>query len=150
MTIRWMQLQDLDSVMIIEMASFATPWLYSSFENELLMNNLAHYLVCEVDGAIAGYIGCWHVMDEGHITNVAVHPDYRRKGVAKALILSLMDFAHSVKISALTLEVRVSNHEAIQLYKGFGFVPHGVRPKYYQDTQEDALIMWASIQGENQ
>ncbi len=148
MTIRWMKLEDLDGVMCIEKAAFQTPWQRSSFENELLMNNLACYLVCEIEGVIAGYIGCWHVVDEGHITNVAVHPAFRRRGIAKALIEALIDFAHTRQIEALTLEVRISNFEAIKLYEGFGFISHGIRPKYYQDTQEDALIMWASIKKE--
>lgn len=145
MSIRWMQIQDLDQIMIIEALAFKTPWLRASFENELLMNNLARYFVYEVDGAIAGYVGFWHIVDEGHITNVAVHPDYRRRGIAKALIAHMMAYALSEGIGALTLEVRVSNQEAISLYEGFGFVGQGVRPKYYQDTNEDALIMWAPL-----
>lgn len=146
MIIRDMQIQDLDGVMTIEHLAFTTPWLRSSFENELLLNTLARYYVCEIEGTIAGYIGCWHIIDEGHITNVAVHPDYRRCGVAKALIRHLLTYAVDNHIEALTLEVRVSNEPAIALYSQFGFKPQGLRPKYYQDTQEDALIMWAQLQ----
>lgn len=149
MNIRWMRLEDLDRVMEIETLAFKTPWLRASFENELLMNNLARYFVCEVAGVVGAYIGFWHIVDEGHITNVAVHPDYRRQGLAKALIEALISHARGQGIVALTLEVRVSNREAISLYEGYGFVGQGIRPKYYQDTNEDALIMWASLQEES-
>lgn len=161
MTIRWMTLEDIDQVLEIEALSFKTPWLRASFENELLMNNLARYMVCIVDddgtshrdgtiashrnGTIAGYIGCWHIVDEGHITNIAVHPNFRRHGIGKALIEELMGYARSQKIESLTLEVRVTNEPAIKLYQHYGFKSAGVRPKYYQDTNEDALIMWAHL-----
>lgn len=145
MTIRWMTIEDIDQVLEIEALSFKTPWLRASFENELLMNNLARYMVCTEDGMIAGYIGCWHIVDEGHITNIAVHPNFRRQGIGKLLIEELMRYARSEKIESLTLEVRVTNEPAIKLYQSFGFKSAGVRPKYYQDTNEDALIMWAQL-----
>ncbi|MCK8059440.1 MULTISPECIES: ribosomal protein S18-alanine N-acetyltransferase [unclassified Fusibacter] len=150
MLIRDMTLGDLDGVMLVESLSFKTPWDRASFESELTLNRLARYMVIEVDGVIVGYAGYWHVMDEGHITNVAIHPAFRKHGLGKALIAHLVNRAVSEEINHLTLEVRVSNEPAIALYKGFGFVSRGVRPKYYQDTGEDALIMWADLRGDKQ
>jgi ribosomal-protein-alanine N-acetyltransferase len=151
MRIREMTVLDLKDVMDIEVLCFTTPWQEKAFENELTMNKLAHYFVLEesIDyiTRVVAYIGCWHIVDEGHITNVAVHPKWRSKGYAKLLIQHLMNYAHSVGIEKLTLEVRVSNDAAISLYKSFGFVSHGIRPKYYSDTGEDALIMWAPVGG---
>jgi ribosomal-protein-alanine N-acetyltransferase len=147
MQIREMTIGDLDGVLVVESLSFKTPWERASFESELLLNDLAHYFVVEEFGIVVGYAGFWHVIDEGHITNVAIHPDYRKRGLGKYLIDYLVKEAIQRGINQLTLEVRTSNHAAISLYEGFGFVSHGVRPKYYQDTGEDALIMWAKLGG---
>ena len=92
---------------------------------------------------IVGYLGLWKIIDEAHITNLAVHPDFRRKGVAKLLLFDALEQCYKEKIKYLTLEVRVSNEGAINLYENFGFKSLGVRKKYYQNNNEDALIMWS-------
>ena len=114
------------------------------FEDELINSN-AYYYVIEVDKRIVGYVGFWKIIDEAHITNVAIHNDYRRLGYGRALINALLNKAKELEIIAVTLEVRVSNLAAISLYERFGFVSSGVRRGYYSDNNEDALIMWLKL-----
>lgn len=139
--IRPMNRSDLDGIMDVERESFSVPWTKGMFEDELFNPN-AFYLVLEAENRIAGYAGCWKILDEGHITNVAVHPDFRRKGYARILIQELILKTKQQGVSALTLEVRVSNIPAISLYKSFGFTSYGIRKNYYSDNNEDANIMW--------
>lgn len=139
--IRQMEFNDLDGVMRVEHKSFTLPWTKGMFEDELY-NPQAHYLVLEVSGEIAGYAGYWKILDEGHITNVAIHSDYRRLGYGRRLIQALIEQAKAMDIVAMTLEVRVSNNPAISLYQSFGFQTEGIRKRYYTDNQEDAAIMW--------
>ncbi|MCX7773318.1 MAG: ribosomal protein S18-alanine N-acetyltransferase [Clostridia bacterium] len=136
--------EDLDGMLDVEHRSFSIPWTKGMFEDELFNPN-AYYLVLKADGRIVGYGGLWKILDEGHITNVAVHPDYRRHGFGKALIQGLIDFANTNGLVALTLEVRVSNAPAIALYESFGFRSQGKRKRYYPDNHEDALIMWLNL-----
>lgn len=143
--IRTMTVDDLDQVMLLELACFSVPWTREAFEKELTENKLARYIVIEEDGTIIGYGGVWYIMDEGHITNVAIHPEYRKRGLGKLLVTAMKDQAKEEKIHHLTLEVRASNIAAIKLYQGMGFESVGVRPKYYTDNQEDALIMWVEL-----
>jgi len=121
---------------------FAVPWSAESFLDELSTNKLALYLVAEVDRKIVAYVGIWKIIDEGHITNVAVHPDYRRKHIAKALLSVMLKLCKENDIIAETLEVRASNEAAKKLYAGFGFKEEGLRKGYYEDNNEDAIIMW--------
>ncbi|MCL1982983.1 MAG: ribosomal protein S18-alanine N-acetyltransferase [Clostridiales bacterium] len=121
---------------------FSQPWSEQSFYEEIVCNKLARYLIAEIGGVMAGYAGIWVVLDEGHITNVAVHPDFRRKGIAKALISSLIESSAAEGVTMFTLEVRASNNDAISLYKRLGFTVHGSRKAYYDDNDEDAMIMW--------
>jgi ribosomal-protein-alanine N-acetyltransferase len=114
------------------------------FEDELYNLN-AHYLVAEVAGRIVGYIGFWKIIDEGHITNIAVHPDFRGLGYGRELIAAMILKAKEMELIAITLEVRKSNKAAISLYESFGFVSSGIRKKYYSDNNEDALIMWLKL-----
>jgi ribosomal-protein-alanine N-acetyltransferase len=137
-----MKLSDLDQIIEIEQASFTTPWSRQSFLHELLENERAIYLVYRDLDRIWGYIGMWVVMDEGHITNLAVHPTCRRKGVGRRLILRLEEVARENGVRHLTLEVRKTNYSAQELYRQLGFVPMGIRRQYYLDNQEDAIIMW--------
>jgi ribosomal-protein-alanine N-acetyltransferase len=125
----------------VEIKSFEIPWSKESFENEL-KNNLALYLVAKVEEKAVGYIGVWKIFDEGHITNVAVHPDFRGNGIGKALISELLYLCKKDGILSFTLEVRESNIGAQKLYKSFGFVEAGKRKAYYSDNNEDAIIMW--------
>ena len=112
---------------------------------EELSNSKAHYMVIDADGEILGYCGFWKIIDEAHITNVAVHPEYRGQGYGRVLISAMIQRAKELDVIAMTLEVRVSNDIAISLYKDFGFVASGVRKNYYQDNSEDALIMWLKM-----
>ena len=140
--IRLMSLADIDQVVAIEEISFKTAWTEDLFVRELLENQAARYLVIEDGGRILAYAGIWLIVGEGHITNLAVHPESRGQGLGKAMLGALLRLAACYGIQAATLEVRPSNKEALGLYHGFGFVVEGRRPGYYSDTQEDALLMW--------
>lgn len=138
--------RNLDAVLGIENLSFASPWSKNSFLYELQENKRAVYLAASEEERIIGYIGMWVILDEGHITNLAVHPDYRRHGVAWRLIETLTVTAADRGLARLTLEVRRTNFTAQQLYLKAGFVSAGVRPRYYRDNDEDALIMWKTLE----
>lgn len=138
-----MTLEDLDEVLDIEVQAFTTPWSRNSFLYELLENERAIYLTAKNEfDRVMGYVGMWVVFDEGHITNLAIHPQFRRRGVARRLMLELIAVAKEKKVRYLTLEVRRTNSAAQELYQKLGFVHMGVRRKYYLDNNEDALIMW--------
>ncbi|AHM57060.1 ABC-type nitrate/sulfonate/bicarbonate transport system, permease component RimI [Peptoclostridium acidaminophilum DSM 3953] len=142
--IREMTADDIDGVLEVENISFKTPWSRDSFEKEM-ENSLAFYLVVSSDDGIAGYGGIWFIAGEGHITNIAVHPDFRNRGLGRAIVKGLIEESLKRKIEAMTLEVRISNETAIGLYKSLGFKSAGVRPGYYTDSNEDALIMWKEL-----
>jgi len=129
-------LTDLDRI------CFDLPWSEVSFFEEITRNGIARYVVAEVAGEIAGYAGIWLIHEEGHITNIAVHPDFRRQGIAKALISELFAMSEGCGVKTYTLEVRASSESAISLYKNMGFKKCGVRKKYYENNSEDAIIMW--------
>lgn len=138
-----MKLEDLNEVLEIEVLAFSTPWSRNSFLYELLENERAFYLTAKNEyGRIMGYVGMWIVFDEGHITNLATHPQFRRRGVARKLMDELITASKERGVRYLTLEVRRTNSEAQELYQNLGFVHMGVRRKYYLDNNEDALIMW--------
>lgn len=138
--IRPMQEADLNQVMKIEVVAFPTPWSRQSYEGELV-NQFASYYVIETDGKIVAYAGIWCVFEEAHITNVAVAPEYRRQGYGRLLMDKLLERAKEKGSQRVFLEVRPSNLAAINLYRGFGFLPGGVRRGYYTDNQEDALLL---------
>ncbi len=144
MIIRDMCAADIEQILEIERQSFQSPWSRAAFESEL-KNLLAHYLLLVEDDKVIGYAGFWQILDEGHITNVALLPTYRGRGLAKRLIGQLIDRARQLNIVQMTLEVRPSNAVARQLYTSFGFSVEGRRPRYYSDSGEDALIMWLDI-----
>ena len=139
-----MKSDDIANVVEVEIKSFEIPWSKESFENEL-KNKLALYLVAKVEEKAVGYVGVWKIFDEGHITNVAVHPDFRGQGLAKSLISELLYLCRKDGITSFTLEVRESNIVAQSLYKSFGFVESGKRKGYYSDNNEDAIIMWLNF-----
>ncbi|NLY89855.1 MAG: ribosomal protein S18-alanine N-acetyltransferase [Firmicutes bacterium] len=141
-----MQLEDLPEILVIEKLSFPVPWSKQAFLYELLNNEYALYLVARENHEVCGYIGMWRIIDEGHITNLAVHPAYRRRGIGRLLLKALIQKGKKHGLRRLTLEVRRSNLAAQRLYMEFGFVQVGVRPRYYQDNQEDALIMWKELE----
>ena len=142
---RQMKEEDLNQIMEIEKKSFATPWTYDAFYNELFSNQFAHYVVAEVDEKIIGYCGLWVIIDEGHITNIAILPDYRGVGLGEKLLRAVMETAKGLGAETLTLEVRVSNDVAKGLYRKLGFQDGGIRKSYYTDNFEDALVMWVNL-----
>ncbi len=137
-----MEISHIEDILVIEQMCFSLPWTRQSFENELLGNKFAHYHVARHNGILTGYSGLWKVLDEGHITNIAIHPDYRRKGIGSSLVRHMFEFCLAEEISSLTLEVRESNIPARSMYKKLGFIEAGIRKAYYQDNNEDAIIMW--------
>ena len=146
--LREMELKDLDYIIEIEKEAFTTPWSKSAFKKEITENLLAKYIVAEVDGEPVGYAGIWLILDEGHITNIAVKKESRGQGIGKYLIMGLIDFCKKSKLVNMTLEVRQSNIIAQNLYKKYGFIDCGIRPNYYSDDHEDAMIMWKTIEKE--
>lgn len=142
--IRSMTKDDVDSVYIVEENCFTDPWSKESIRKEL-KNDLARYLVAELDNKIVGYVGVWFVVDEGHITNVAVHSDYRGKKIGDKLVKEMVKLCEESKLVAMTLEVRSSNTVAQNLYKKYGFKMGGIRKEYYSDNKEDAIIMWNQL-----
>jgi ribosomal-protein-alanine N-acetyltransferase len=142
-TFRRSTVDDVDEMTILDQICFSVPWTKADFTKEMTTNDLALYIVAEVNQKIIGYAGLWCIVDEGHITNVAVHPDYRGQGLGKNLVeIMLSEARKKGKIKSFTLEVRVTNEAAINLYEGFGFVEVGRRLGYYSDNKEDAAIMW--------
>lgn len=139
--IRRMELKDLDAVAAIEAATFARPWSRASFEQELTRNVAARYLVAELDGQVVGYAGAWIILDESHVTNIAIEETFRGRGIGKQLTAGLMQYLSNLGAAYATLEVRVSNERAQNLYRGLGFVSIGKRKKYYEDNNEDAFLM---------
>ena len=137
-----MTIDDIDNVLEVEKDCFSIPWSKASFLRELEDNEIALYLVAKIGNKAVGYIGVWKVLDEGHITNLAVHSDYRKLGIGSMLVDKLLSLCKNDEITSFTLEVRKSNVIAQNLYKKFGFVECGVRKKYYEDNNEDAIIMW--------
>lgn len=141
-SIRTMESADIEGVLEIEMLCFSVPWSRESFRIEVEENRCAIYVVAVQGGRIDGYGGMWTIIDEAHVTNIAVHPVHRRKGLGEAILKALMRRALDIGIRRMTLEVRVSNKAARNLYQKFGFSPAGIRKQYYADNKEDALIMW--------
>lgn len=138
--IRRMTLADVDGVHAIEEATFPRPWTREDFVKEMTRNACARYLVAEQAGEIVGFAGAWIVLDEAHITNIAVARARRGQGVGKALTRGLLQYAANLGVVYATLEVRRSNGVAQGLYKGLGFVYVGLRKRYYEDNGEDAFI----------
>ena len=141
---RLMTAEDVDAVHEIDLASFAIPWTRDAFAKEA-ENNCARYLVLCEDGKPVAYAGVWFVLDEGQITNIAVHPDHRRKGYGAAITRALLRHAKDAKLESVSLEVRVSNTAAIELYKKAGFAEAGRRKGFYAKPTEDALVMVCKI-----
>lgn len=147
MTISPMTNKTVAAVAALERLCFANPWSLDALESELL-NPLATYLVAEEDGQLAGYAGMHCVVDEGYVTNVAVAPAFRRRGVARELMLALEVLCRRRRMVFLSLEVRVSNTGAIALYRGLGYGQAGLRPGYYSHPTEDALLMTKTFERE--
>lgn len=142
---RSMQMEDIPAICEIEHEAFTTPWTEGAFQNELTSNQFARYLVMECDGEIIGYGGMWLIMEEAHITNVAVRSKYRGKKLGERLMRELQKTASFFGAARMTLEVRASNFVAQNLYEKLGFYSVGVRRGYYTDNKEDAIIMWVDL-----
>lgn len=132
--------QDLDEVMAIEKESFSLPWSRDSYMGEL-KNSFANYFVCDCAGDIAGYVGIWVVFEEAHITNVAVRNTYRAQGIGQVLMAEAEKTARAKKATRILLEVRPSNEVALHMYKNLGYIKTAIRPAYYSDNGEEAIVM---------
>jgi [ribosomal protein S18]-alanine N-acetyltransferase len=135
-----MQAKHIEDLAAIEKLCFSKPWSYESLAEEL-SNPLAVFFVAEQDGRAVAYAGMHHIIDEGYITNIAVHPDFRHQGLATELVHTLDSYANDNGLALLTLEVRCSNTAAIGIYKREGFDEEGVRKGFYEGPKEDGLIM---------
>ena len=147
-TLEPMTLEDLDDVLVIERASFQTPWSRGAFRYELTQNRVARCSVARCGRRLAGYLCLWEIGHEIHVTNLATHPDLRRRGVGRRLLGSVLEDARRRGVDLAFLEVRPTNAEALLLYERFGFRVIGRRKGYYFDTGEDALVMEARLSGE--
>ena len=136
-----MRHEDVPAVHEIERLSFRTPWPAYAFEQELRGNRLARYVVARAGDRVVGFAGVWLMVDEAHVTTFGVHPDWRRQGIGRQLLLNLAELSVAIGARRMTLEVRVSNVAAQALYRAFGFEVAGRRHRYYTDDGEDALIM---------
>lgn len=143
--IETMKLKDVEEVAKIERVSYSSPWPVHAFANEIMGNRLAYYIVARYpkNKKIVGYAGMWLIMEEAHITNLAVHPDFRRRGIGEKLLITLIKKAIKRKIKWMTLEVRESNKVAQHLYAKYQFKLIGVHKGYYLDNNENAIIMWS-------
>lgn len=139
--VNFMTEADIDGVLEISDLSFSLPWSKASYIQEL-SNPVAKYLIAKIDDKVVGFIGTWVILDESHITNVAVHPNYRNKGIASNLLESLLQYCKNIGCVAYTLEVRAGNKSAQALYTKYGFKEDGIRKGYYEDNKEDAILMW--------
>jgi len=145
-----MRLDDIDQIILIDRLSFSLPWPASAFRHELLNNPSSLLWVAELDLAdgspsVVGAVVVWMILDEAHIATLAVHPDYRRRGISQQLLVIVLRQAIERGAALATLEVRANNLAGQALYKQFKFEIVGRRPRYYQDNYEDALIMTADF-----
>ena len=132
---------DINEILDISALSFSICWSKNSYLQELT-NPVAKYLVAKIDNTVVGFVGTWIVLDESHITNIAVHPTYRKQGIASKLLEELLNYCKNQGCTAYTLEVRSSNIAAQSLYEKHGFKQNGIRKRYYEDNNEDAILMW--------
>ena len=140
-SIRRMTLEDVPTVHEIDMLSFSLPWPERSFRFELTENPVARSWVAESGGRITAMLVLWLIVDEAHIATIATHPDFRRQGIGEQLLIVALLSARAEGAVRAFLEVRAGNPGALSLYKKYGFVVAGVRPRYYKDNNEDAILM---------
>jgi ribosomal-protein-alanine N-acetyltransferase len=138
-----MRRRHLRSVLRIESSVYPRPWSLGLFNSELSMKGSRSYRVAKVGPAVVGYAGLMHVAGEAHVTTLAVDPSWHRCQIGTRLLLALAHTARGWGCTGMTLEVRMGNAPAQELYRRFGFAPAGVRKGYYAETGEDALVMWA-------
>lgn len=142
---RVMTAGDIEQIIAIEQEAFTEPWTAEAFLNELANNLFAKYIIAEYAGEIIGYGGMWIIIDEAHITNIAIRSGFRGMGFGHLLLTEMKKTASCFGALKMTLEVRVSNNAAQRLYAKHGFEASGIRPNYYSDNGEDAIIMWAEL-----
>jgi ribosomal-protein-alanine N-acetyltransferase len=140
-TYRQMTPADVPFISRLESETFSMPWSAASFL-EMIEKEDARYYVAEEDGQLLGGCGVLMIVGEGNITNVVVAPEMRNKGVGTGLLQYMMEEGQKEGLTAYTLEVRVSNAQAIHVYEKLGFVSEGIRPGFYEKPTEDAVIMW--------
>ncbi|MEW6203115.1 MAG: ribosomal protein S18-alanine N-acetyltransferase [bacterium] len=136
-----MTLDVLPSVYAIELSCYPKPWSYKSFVDEITQNEHAYYVVAQLGSRVVGYAGMWLILDEAHITNIAVASNYRRRKIGERLLVHLLEQCLGTGVSAVYLEVRRYNLPAQRLYARYLFRPEHVREKYYQDNEEDAVVL---------
>lgn len=136
-----MELGDIPAVLEIERLSFSAPWPPEAFQHEIARNRMARYLVARSGDRVVGYAGVWLMVDDAHITTFGVHPEWRRQGIGRRILLALLALAGEMGAARMTLEVRASNLPAQALYRAHGFEVAGRRVGYYTDDGEDALVM---------
>ena len=141
MIIRKMTMDDIEQVIAIDRVSFSLPWPERSFRFELTDNPASRCWVAEMDGKLVGMIVAWLIVDEVHVATIATHPDFRRRGIAGKLLAHALQHLRDEGAQSSFLEVRVSNFAAQEMYRKFGYEESGVRPRYYKDNDEDALLM---------
>ncbi len=144
-TIERLREEDVEGIAELDKLCFSVPWSYNAFLAEA-QNKIARYFVAKDNGHCIGYCGFWVAYDSGDITNVAVHPDYRKQGIGSMLVSSMMQLARKEKLISMNLEVRKSNTAAQKLYSKYGFRTVGTRKGYYSDNHEDALIMVVGLE----
>lgn len=144
-TFRLAAVDDIRNLHHIESRSFSSPWPEGAFYNDIAHNRFASYVFIEVDGIQAGYCGVWIILDEAHVTNIAILPEFRGRKLGEKLLCKMMNLAKEAGAKTMTLEVRVSNHVAKSLYKKLGFQEGGIRRGYYTDNKEDAQVMWVNL-----
>ena len=137
--------EHIDGIYETEIDSFSMPWSKEHLRRDMFDNHLSIYIVALYDGKVVGYAGMWHVVTEGHITNLAVKSEYRGQGIGSMLVRKIIEIADEKDMHGITLECRISNTTAQHLYKKHGFKHEGLRKHYYSDTKEDAVIMWKHL-----
>jgi ribosomal-protein-alanine N-acetyltransferase len=141
LVIRKMTVEDVPAAHAIDVSSFTLPWPERSFRFEVTDNPAARCWVAEMDGRVVGLLVLWMIVDEAHIASLATHPEFRRQGIAKQLLVEALDNAYSEGARTAFLEVRAGNDAARRMYQKFGFEEVGRRERYYKDNNEDAILM---------
>ncbi len=141
LVVRKMTVEDVPAAHAIDVSSFTLPWPERSFRFEVTDNPAARCWVVETDGRVVGMLVLWMIVDEAHIASLATHPEFRRQGIAKQLLVKALDNAYAEGARTAFLEVRASNEAARRMYQKFGFEEVGRRERYYKDNNEDAILM---------
>lgn len=140
-TIEPMSLTHIPAILEIEREVFPTPWTAEMFRQEVVDDRLSRAFVALIGGRLVGYFVAWFLRDEVHLLNIAVTVSHQKRGIGGQILHYLLDMAKRERREVITLEVRESNETAIKFYRSFGFSPIGVRPNYYHDVSEDAILM---------